>query len=348
MRIFTKRKVGLIGLGIATGLALTAVVYAATFGPSRPTFTWLNTAHYITFNSITDNPTWGDERYLVKARHSNAAPSTYTNNIAVKDGDELIVTTYFHNNAASNLNLVAKNTKVQVALPTTSGSNLSAKSSISASNSNPTEVWATMDFVGNEEFTLEYVPGSAQLKTNFLTTSLSDDIVKGGVLVGTYHPNGDVKGCAEFSGYAYFKVKVHKKKEVPKPVYSCDILNVKVDKNRLVHGSVNYTAQNGATLSQVDWNWGDGIVEKNLATTANHTYAKDGTYTITTTLTFNVNGVEKKDTCTAKVTVSTPVPPVVLPETTLPKTGPGAAASVFAGASALGAVGHYAFRRFRA
>ncbi|OGL35003.1 hypothetical protein A3F38_02885 [Candidatus Saccharibacteria bacterium RIFCSPHIGHO2_12_FULL_48_21] len=347
MRIFTKRKVGLIGLGIATGLALTAVVYAATFGPSRPTFTWANPAGYITFNSITDNPFWGDERYVIKARDaSNPSSSANTNSIQVIDGQELLVTTYFHNNAKSNLNLVAKNTKVRVALPSGSGTNLSATSYISADNSNPAEVWATMDFKGSEAFTLEYVPGSAQLKTSYLTTALSDNVIKDGVLVGTYHPNGDVKGCSEFAGAVYFRVKVHKK-EIPKPVYSCDILNVKVDKNRLVHGSVSYTAKNGATLSQVDWNWGDGIVEKNLATTANHTYAKDGTYTITTTLTFNVNGVEKKDTCTAKVTVSTPVPPVVLPETTLPKTGPGAAASVFAGASALGAVGHYAFRRFR-
>src|SRR5437868_1344043 len=107
MRILNKRSGIIAALGVSLGLAVTAIAYAVpTFGPSRPTFTWAHPATYITFNSITDNPKCGDERYAVKARDANAGIDTYSNNIAVTDGEELLVTTYFHNNAASNLNLV--------------------------------------------------------------------------------------------------------------------------------------------------------------------------------------------------------------------------------------------------
>lgn len=352
MRIFSKRRVGITALGVFTGLAFSAIAYATpAFGPSRPTFTWANPATYITFNSITDSPVWGDERYVVKARDVNAGTNTYSNNVAVTDNQELLVTTHFHNNAASSLNLVAKNTKVKVALPQTEATNQSLTSYISADNANPTQVWATMDMTSTYPFTLEYISGSAQLKTNYITTALSDNVVKDGVLVGTYHPNGEVKGCSEFSGYVSFRVKVHKK-EAPKPVYSCDALNVDVLNNRQISASVAFTAKDGATFSSVDYDFGDGTAALHTNSTAavNHTYAKDGTYTITSTVNFkiNVDGQVKdvSSKCVKKVTITTPQ---VLPVTTtpLPNTGAGSVLGLFAGVSALGTAGHLVFRRYR-
>jgi len=123
MRTFSsKRLAGLFGLALVAGIALTAVAYAAvTWGPSRSTFTWAHPATYITFNSFTDNPVWGDERFFIKARDVNAGTSTYTNSIKVSDNQELLVTTFFHNNADSGLNLTATGVRAKVTLP--SGSN---------------------------------------------------------------------------------------------------------------------------------------------------------------------------------------------------------------------------------
>ena len=354
MRIFSKRNGILAALGVGLGLAVTTIAYAApTFGPSRPTFTWANPAHYITFNSITDNPTWGDERYVVKARDVNASTSTYSNNVAVTDGEELLVTTYFHNNAASNLNLVAKNTAVRVALPNGSNTDQSITSYISADNATPNQVWSTMDMTMGDPFTLEYVPGSAQLKTNKGTFVLNDNIVTRGVQVGTNGPDGNVPGCSEFSGYAYFHVKVHKKVTPPTPVYSCNMLSLTQDGSDIhkYNASVTYTAQNGASLTNVNWNWGDGKSDNTGTTlTDSHTYATDGTYTVAATLTFDVNGSNQSVTsqgCSKTITITTSptTPPQTPPQTPaptkLPNTGPGSVVGIFAGVSALAGVAHY-------
>lgn len=350
MRILNKRSGMITALGVGLGLAITAIAYAVpTFGPSRPTFTWANPAHYITFNSITDNPIWGDERYVVKARDVNAGSSTYSNNVPVTDGEELLVTTYFHNNAASNLNLVANNVRVKVALPNGSATDQSIRSDISADNSNPTDVWATMDMTMSDSFTLEYVPGSAQLKTNAGIFPLSDNIVSSGVLVGSNGPDGKVPGCQEFSGYAYFHVRVHKKVTPPSPQYSCNLLTLTQDSSDIhkYNASVTYTAQNGATLSDVMFNWGDGTVnDKGLVTTDSHTFAKDGSYTVKATLAFDVNGQKvsgvTSENCSKNITITTPpTTPPQTPPTQLPNTGAGSVVGIFAGVSALAGAAHY-------
>ncbi|MEK7152990.1 MAG: hypothetical protein AAB834_03520, partial [Patescibacteria group bacterium] len=147
MRIFSTWRRRLIALAVIAGVIAAPVVLATpTFGPDRPTFTMNKPATYNTFNSIVDNPVWGDERYLVKARDVNAGTNTYTNNFQVEDNQEILVTTFFHNNAADNLDKTAKNTKVKIDLPTGSAKTLSLKSTISADNAKPQSVFATMDF----------------------------------------------------------------------------------------------------------------------------------------------------------------------------------------------------------
>lgn len=361
MRVFTKRKAGLMGLGLVAGLAFTAVAYAATFGPSRPTFTWLNTANYVTFNSITDNPTWGDERFIVKARDASLGSSANSTSVQVKDGQELLVTTYFHNNAAANLNLVAKNTKVRVDVPTSDATSKSLKSHISASNSNPLEVYSTVDLTGSEKFVLDYIEGSAQLKTNKITTALSDDVVKDGVLVGTNGPDGNVPGCGEFSGYVTIRVKV-KKVVTPPPVskFECKALDLsKVDRTRYTFTA--RAAVENATVSKYVFttkNSSGSVVDTTTVTTNalsavyNFNQSTAGTYTVSVIVHTDKGNTSVKDECTKQVTVD--AEPVVKPEVTptptkqLPDTGAGSLVGVFAGASALGTAGHYLFRRFRA
>ena len=61
-----------ISLATALGLSLTGFISASAWGPERATFTMENPASYPTFNSITDNPTIGDERDFVRVGEINA------------------------------------------------------------------------------------------------------------------------------------------------------------------------------------------------------------------------------------------------------------------------------------
>ncbi|MEX1059159.1 MAG: hypothetical protein WEC17_01885 [Candidatus Saccharimonadales bacterium] len=361
MNTFSKRLAGFVGLGIVTSVAVAAIAYAAvTFGPSRPTFTWAKPATFITFNSITDNPTWGDERFLVKARDVNAAPSTLSTKMSVTDNQELLVAVYFHNNAAANLNLVAKNTKVKVDLPSGTASNQELKAFISADNATPQTVFSTMDLTSGSLFTLQFIPGSAQLKTNFVTTALSDNIVKDGVLVGTNSPNGNVPGCGEFSGFATLRVKVKVEKEQPQSKFACEALDVtKVNRTRFdftARASVtNATVQSYVfTAKDANGNIVDTQTVNTSALSANYTFERDvaGTYTISVVVKTD-KGDASGTQCVKQVTVEAPpvtpppTPPVVSGKVTeIPVTGPGAVVGIFAGASALAGVGHYIFRRY--
>ena len=131
--------------------------------------------------------------------------------------------------------------------------------------------------------------------------------------------------------------------ETQTPVFACSALTITTGANRAITATVTPVAQNGATLQSVNYDFGDGTTLMTDQTSANHTFAKDGTYTVAATLNFNVGSTSQTARCANTVTISTPVTPVVLPAaTTLPNTGPGdEVGALFAGATALGAAGHY-------
>jgi len=355
MRIFSsKPRVALAALVAVFGVALVPVVHAAVqFGPDRPTYTWNSPADHITFNSITNNPdpSIGDERTFVSARDAASSDMlTYSKNLTVHDNEEVIVRVFYHNDAASNLNLVANNTKVRVAVPSGSSTAPQTAAYITADNATPSLVWSTMDFsAGGQPFTMEYEPGTAQLWNQAQNgTALSDSIVTSGAQIGYDHIDGKIPGCSQYSGYVTIKVRVHVP-STPQPVYSCDLLHVENQGNRTYKYSVDATAKNGASITGYNFNFGDSNSVNTTSNTTTHTYAKDGTYTTTATVKFNVGGSEKTASCsqTIKVSTSKTVTPVVSAAKTLPNTGPGDVLGIFTGASAAGGVGHFIVSRRR-
>ncbi len=151
----------------------------------------------------------------------------------------------------------------------------------------------------------------------------------------------------------------------PQPVYTCDTFTITPSANRTVTVSnFKTTTGGGATFSNVDVNWGDN----NTANYSNvvgqtHQYAADGTYTITATAHFMVNGQDVTASganCVQQVSYSTEVctppstgtppncvtpckppttgtpPNCVTPPTVLVNTGAGSVAGLFAAASILG------------
>ena len=218
---------------IISGSILVAAVAPAlvwAWGPARPSFTIEKPADYITFNSITNNPViGGDEKDFVGIREvgSNAK---WTNNMKVQNGKEYYVRMYVHNNAASNLNLVAENVVAKLNVPTTTAKNVTVQGQISASNAKPTTVWDEATFSSDNDFNLAYVAGSALFENNGMgTTKLPDSIVNNtGAKLGYDKLDGKIPGCFQYAGYVTVKVKA----QVNQPQEKIDIDLAKTVRNK--------------------------------------------------------------------------------------------------------------------
>lgn len=197
-------------------VAVPASVFA--WGPNRPTFTIQQPASYVTFNSITNNPSHGDERNFMQVRDKDARNETYTDEIALTGGKEYVVYVYYHNNAASNLNASGKGiaqgayTRAEVPAVVKNGATTKAAAYVGASNAQPTNVYDDIAFknMTGGDISLRYVPGSTTIH-NFGSTNgatLPDTILGGsGVKLGYNALDGTLPGCNEYAGYVTFRVK---------------------------------------------------------------------------------------------------------------------------------------------
>jgi hypothetical protein len=155
----------------------------------------------------------------------------------------------------------------------------------------------------------------------------------------------------------YVKFRTQLKCPTPvTPAYSCDAFTITADKDRTVKiANFSTSATNGAVFKNAVVNWGDNSTELNAANIIgqSHQYGKDGTYLISATAHFTVNGQDVTaggPKCQQQVTFSPNTPPKVTPPPTTPtppanlvNTGPGSVAAIFAATTAFGAVAH---RRF--
>ena len=208
-------KIAKAGIGIAAvaAVAATGALVAFAWGPSRTTYTLEKPATKVTFNSITNNnKEVGDERYFVSASPytGDASQNHWTDNTEVENGKEYVVRMYVHNNAASNLNLTAKDVKAYVVLPTTTGTEITVSGKITSSNADPVSVWdeTTFKSKNGEKFNLAYVDGTAKYYNNAGTFKLGTSVfTNSGQLLGYSKMDGNIPGCIQYSGYLTFHVK---------------------------------------------------------------------------------------------------------------------------------------------
>ena len=245
------KKLAKAGIGLAAVAAISAagIIAVNAWGPERKTFTMENPADYVTFNSITNNVI-GDERYFVAASEytGNAHNNKFSDNTTVEDGKEYVVRMYVHNNAASNLGLIAENVRAYVILPTNTASSITVSGKIYSSNANPTTVWDETHFnsKNGEKFNLAYVDGSAKyynysqdgkLRT-FSLDGLNDSndlFTSKGHLLGYDQMDGKIPGCNEYSGYLTFHVKAQFEK-VANP-------NIEIQKEVKILGTDTWSEQ---------------------------------------------------------------------------------------------------------
>jgi hypothetical protein len=95
-------------------------------------------------------------------------------------------------------------------LPAEQRSNLTVRAMISAENTRPRTVGDQVMLRGPRPFTIEYVRGSARIRTNFLDSlALDDSIVQDGVAIGYIEMNGRIPSdVGRGSGWVTIRARV--------------------------------------------------------------------------------------------------------------------------------------------
>ena len=197
----------------ALGVSLLGATSVSAWGPDRTTFTMEKPATYPTFNSITNNPTIGDERNFVRVGEIGADVTDLTDEVKVVPGRQYLVYIYFHNNASSTFNDSAHDHS-GVALRTRMASSFSTvltptekgqiTATITADNTNPASVWDEAYMTTDtEKVLMHYVSGSAKIYSDWKannTVMPSSLFTEEGALIGLNALNGIIPGCEEYHG----------------------------------------------------------------------------------------------------------------------------------------------------
>ena len=208
-----KTKLSIAGLAATSLIGVFGAQSALAWGPQRTTFTMEKPATYPTFNSITNNPTIGDERDFVRVGEIDAKVTDLQNEVKVVPGRQYLVYIYFHNNASATFNDSAHNNS-GVALRTRMSSAFSTvltpsnkgtiSATITADNSNPGSVWDEAYMTtSTDKVLLRYVAGSAKIYNDWKANGSvmpSSLFTEEGTLLGLNALNGVIPGCEEYHG----------------------------------------------------------------------------------------------------------------------------------------------------
>lgn len=221
MRIFTtikqKSRLQIVSLATAIVALLAIPVAVMAYGPERATFTQANPASYVTFNSITDDPSYGDERDFFRVRDTSTNES-FRDSESLVAGRTYEAQIFFHNNAASNLNAsgagVAQDAYARAEMPAivkAGATDTEANAYITSSNANPSEIYDDIAFSNATatDMALRLVSGSVTFHSfgPLDGKKLSDTTLfgTGGQPLGYDSLNGTLPGCNDYSGYITYQ-----------------------------------------------------------------------------------------------------------------------------------------------
>jgi conserved repeat protein len=208
-----------LSVGAVLGLGVHDVnAESRAWGPERPTYTWQTPADHVTFNSITDNPSIGDERNFVRIK-KYGTNDKYRDSIDLEVGAEYEVGIWYHNDASANLNAsgkgMANNVRLRMEAPgkVNGGHAGEIKGIISSTNATPVEVWDTAYVHTKSTVLLRYVANSATLHNHGTANGqiLSSEAMfgkEGAKLAHSINHWGDIPGCNEYAGYVTYRFKV--------------------------------------------------------------------------------------------------------------------------------------------
>lgn len=170
----------------------------------------------VDFNIITDS-TIGHEARFVSARidtgkNDGEENVWFTNDIWAYDGTKYIVRLYAHNCSKLGYDAIAKEVRVRFILPNISENRITVEGIIYCSNSEHSWYSDTVNFISDQPFHLEYIPGSATFWNNTIGLggcSLSEDVFADkGTYIGYDKLDGIIPGCYQYASYSTIKVRV--------------------------------------------------------------------------------------------------------------------------------------------
>lgn len=176
------------------------------------------------FNSIINNPNYGDERNFVSAlgvEQDVHADIWEPNTLAVEDGETYFVRMYIHNDNPNGEAATATGTKAAFSIPEVSGTQIEVGGWINSDNADATQIYDDVVFQSSngQLFHLEYVYGSAVLwndgfagargaviMDDAIVTGQTSD-VKTGALIGYEGFDGKIPGSFEYDQIVSIQVK---------------------------------------------------------------------------------------------------------------------------------------------
>lgn len=185
------------------------------WGPDRATFTWADPAPYATFNSITDNPTLGDERNFVRIGEV-ADETQYVDSVELVVGKTYEVYIYYHNNAdghevGKTAIGIADGAAVKSSFPATvlAGARATVTATIFASDTDPLSIWDGAYLDASQDVRLSYIPGTAIIHNGGELNGQAidpDHLFRDGALLGYNKFSGILPGCNEYAGYITYQI----------------------------------------------------------------------------------------------------------------------------------------------
>lgn len=185
------------------------------FGPSRKTFTWEERAPHAVFNSIINNPYYGDERYFVKVREYISGQDTpYVSSIKIKKGKEYEVSIFYHNNAdpdsvGQKAIGIANGVAIRSKFPAVIHEKEYISANIIANDTEPAEVWACAEIIADEPCYLRYVPGTAVYNCKGQLNGINpgpDYLFGVGSLIGYNKISGILPGGDQYAGNITYRL----------------------------------------------------------------------------------------------------------------------------------------------
>jgi uncharacterized repeat protein (TIGR01451 family) len=184
----------------------------AGWGPERETHTMNNPASKPIFNSIIDNPLLGDERSFVLVAEAGEY-GVFSDEIQIVPGKEYEVLIRYSNNAAPDLNRTGVGIAQQVRLSTqfssvvTPGRRGLVSAIISASNTEPREVWDGAYFTALQDTPLHYKDNSAKIYNDWKSNgkTLAESLFGSlGTYLGANDLDGRLPAGEKFSGHVKY------------------------------------------------------------------------------------------------------------------------------------------------
>ncbi|MFJ9781071.1 hypothetical protein ACIRSS_15890 [Amycolatopsis sp. NPDC101161] len=196
------------------------------WGPDRELFTSTSPAAYAVFNSITDNPTYGDERNVITCQDKSRS-DPLGNQLIAEDGHVYHCQVGVFNDVADSLDDGAQrtaparmfNARLVVDLPVGPIFNPGVAATLSANNAQ--SVWSSCNFISPQPMKLTYQRGTTRIITLGLPAGglqVPEDfqgeamraglLVKPGILLGYDKQDGIIRHSGQYSVFVTFEIKI--------------------------------------------------------------------------------------------------------------------------------------------